>query len=64
MSDFKSGTLGRLSGERGKRKERRGKGERRGSEKRGREERWERGINCSDTLRNLYNRQPGKLATR
>ena len=46
------------------RKEGRGKGERWGSEKRGREGRWEKGINCSDTLRNLYTRQPGKLVTR
>lgn len=68
MSDFKSGTLGRLSGEREKKKERkegRGKGERWESEKkRGRKGRWERGINCSDTLRNLYTRQPGKLIMR
>lgn len=47
-----------------KRKEGRGKGERWGSEKRGREGRWEKGINCSDALRNLYTRQPGKLVTR
>ena len=47
------------------RKEGRGKGERWESEKkRGRKGRWERGINCSDTLRNLYTRQPGKLIMR